>query len=115
LVQVDGRSTHLIASNDVVSITDVPPGSHSVQLIQLPVNCSVQGDNPRTVDVAPDVRTDVTFALSCFATTGVLQLTTITSGFDGPNIVTIAVDDQAPRTVAPSSRIWITGAAGGAH
>jgi hypothetical protein len=65
-VIVDGASPRAIAANATLSIADVPGGSHIIQLT-LPTNCSIEGDNPRTVSVTPGATTTVDFAITCSA------------------------------------------------
>jgi hypothetical protein len=65
-VIVDGASPRAIAANATLTITDVETGTHLVQLT-LPDNCSLQGDNPETVQVTAGATTPVPFVLTCGA------------------------------------------------
>src|SRR5205823_2301627 len=53
--------------------------SHTVELTDIAGNCTVSGQNPRTVTVATS-GTTTTFTITCAAITGSLTVTTSTSG-----------------------------------
>ena len=55
----------------------VAPGPHVVQLVGVAGNCTVSGDNPRTVTANAD--TEVPFAVTCTAA-GSVRVTTATTG-----------------------------------
>lgn len=67
-------------------------GNHTVTLSEFPANCTVEGANPRVVAVVkglPPVR----FAVSCVATTGVVEIAIVTLGDDpDPNGYVVQVD-----------------------
>jgi hypothetical protein len=63
-VIVDGASPRTIAANATLSIADVDPGSHIVQLT-LPTGCTLEGDNPRTISVTQGAITTIAFAVTC--------------------------------------------------
>ena len=52
----------------------------------------MSGDNPRPVQVTADTQTATTFEVTCFATAGVLQVVTATSGENPDDGYTLAVD-----------------------
>ena len=51
-VKLDAASAQAIGAAATLTTSDVTPGSHNVQLGEVAANCSVSGDNPRTVNVA---------------------------------------------------------------
>jgi hypothetical protein len=63
---VDGASPRAIAANATLTIQDMETGTHLVQ-ITLPSNCSLQGENPQTVQVTEGATTPVAFAITCGA------------------------------------------------
>jgi predicted small lipoprotein YifL len=65
-VIVDGASPRGIAANATLTIVDVETGTHLVQL-SVPDNCSLQSDNPQTVQVTTGATTAVAFAVTCGA------------------------------------------------
>ena len=67
--------------NDTVVVPGVPTGSHTFQLDGVAANCTVSGENPRTIHVTGGVTTDVLFTVSCTAL-GSLEVTTVTTGLD---------------------------------
>jgi len=80
---IDGGSTHHIGTNDAVTVDNLPPGQHQVELSGAADNCSIQGDNPRTVTVNANSTEGVGFDISCTATTpppGSVEVTVTTSG-----------------------------------
>jgi hypothetical protein len=79
-------------------------------------NCSVAGDNPRTVTVTAGETATVIFAISCKATTGSLDITSVTSGLspdaDG---YTILIDGAERDALAPNAAVTISGLTAGDH
>lgn len=66
LVTIDGGSGEPVAANGDVSISAIA-GAHSVELTQVESNCTVAGENPRTVEVIAGEDTGVAFAVACVA------------------------------------------------
>jgi hypothetical protein len=62
---IDGSGALLLEPNGRVLLTGVSEGTHLIQLVGLPANCSVEGPNPRAVSVGPGGRSDITFAVTC--------------------------------------------------
>jgi len=82
-----GPNSSPIGANSAVTVP-VAPGSHVVELQGVPDNCTVGGDNPRTVEAGADVP----FALTCFAIGGV-RVRTATTGTDvDPDAYRVCVD-----------------------
>ena len=79
-VQVDAQPVQAIEPGGTVQHPEVPPGSHTVQLGEVAANCSIVGENPRTVSVAAGQTATVAFAVTCSATTGAIQVSVTTSG-----------------------------------
>ncbi|MFL5531932.1 MAG: Ig-like domain-containing protein, partial [Gemmatimonadales bacterium] len=116
-VAVDDGSTRHIGTSDAVTVTDLAPGQHKVELSGLADNCTVQGENPRTVTVTANTIESTSFEISCAATpppTGSVEVTVTTSGEnpdpDGYTVtfngVDKAVNDGNPASypdVAPGS------------
>jgi len=69
------------APNGTVSFV-VPPGQQVVGLHTGADNCSVQGENPRTVMVTAGQAVRTTFMVTCAAVTGAIEVTTATTGAD---------------------------------
>ena len=62
-------------------LTKIPPGTQLVSL-QVPVNCRVDGDNPRSVEVTAGQTANISFSMTCQATTGTLRIVASTTGVD---------------------------------
>ncbi|MCL7958684.1 MAG: hypothetical protein M8861_00685 [marine benthic group bacterium] len=69
-VAVVGEQFASIGVNATVTFDDIPVGQRSVGLTDLPLHCSVSGENPRVVEVQPAVTTGTTFNVSCPAHVG---------------------------------------------
>lgn len=62
-----GAVTEAIAVDGSVTLESVEVGTHSVELTDLAANCTVDGDNPATVEVESFVEETVSFAVTCTA------------------------------------------------
>jgi hypothetical protein len=91
-IRVNGIFASLIGVNDSVKFASRAVDTYSVELSEVASNCVVSGDNPRPVQVTVDTETGTTFELECFATAGVLQVVTATSGENPDDGYTLAVD-----------------------
>lgn len=115
-VQIDGGSSQPIGVAATITSSPVTPGTHTVQLGEMAANCSVAGDNPRTVTVTAGETTTVSFAISCKATTGSLSITSVTNGFspdaDG---YTVLIDGTEREALAPNAAVTISGLTAGDH
>ena len=63
----NGAETEAVTVNDTITITDVDAGSHTVELTDLASNCSVDGDNPKSVTIQASETETVSFAVTCTA------------------------------------------------
>jgi hypothetical protein len=63
-IVVDGASPRAIASTGTLSIDQVVPGTHIVQLT-VPAGCIIGEQNPRTVNVSANAVTTVAFTVTC--------------------------------------------------
>ena len=82
LVSVDGGAHVPIAVNGAVTIAGLAPGNHSVALGGLAANCAAAGANPRTVTVARDTTMNVSWSVTCVASTGAIRVSASTAGAD---------------------------------
>src|SRR6184192_2827592 len=88
-VTVDGGQSRSLGVNGSTTYT-VTAASHTVELSGIAANCTVSGQNPRTVTV-PTSGTTTTFSITCTALTGNLTVSTTTSGDDQPSSYTVSV------------------------
>jgi WD40 repeat protein len=93
---LDGGGGQAIVSNGTLTLPALPVGDHTVQLSGIAPNCTVGGENPRTVTVTEGGAVPVAFPVSCFPTgTGTLLFASDRTGTshlyrareDGSNIV----------------------------
>jgi hypothetical protein len=114
-VQVDGQAAGSIGTAATIR-SDLAAGDHAVQLAGLAANCTVTGENPRTVSVTAGQTMSVTFAVTCGATSGGLQVSVSTTGpapdADG---YSVTVDGADAGTVGASAGISLGGVTAGEH
>jgi hypothetical protein len=82
---VNGGTAEPIGANAVVTKPNLAPGDYQVQLGDVAANCTVAGDNPRTIAVASGATAQTTFSVTCSAlppTEGALRVVTTTGGSD---------------------------------
>src|SRR5438094_1406948 len=120
-VIVDGSSSQSVGATGVATFLGLPSGSHTVLLSGVPSNCSVSGDNPRTVSLIAGLVAATTFSVSCTApppppTTGDL---TVTTGTSGSNIdadgYTVTVDGNASKSIGTNGSVTFTGLSAASH
>jgi Tol biopolymer transport system component len=64
---LDGATSQTIGIDDIRTFSDLAPGSHSVELGDVSVNCRVGASNPQTVSVDAGLTTHAVFPVSCRA------------------------------------------------
>jgi hypothetical protein len=67
-VTVDTATSQPIGTNSTVRFPSLAEGSHSVKLSAVAANCTVSGENPRTVTVVAGSVASTTFDVTCTAT-----------------------------------------------
>ncbi len=114
-LSVDGGTPQPLTPDAPLTIPNLAPGDHAVELTGVAANCTV-GDNPRTVAVTADATVPVAFAVTCSTVLGSLQVTTTTSGSSpDPDGYSLSVDGGAPVTVGPSATVPVEGLLVGPH
>ncbi|MEJ7760312.1 MAG: hypothetical protein WKF55_12075 [Gemmatimonadaceae bacterium] len=85
-LSIDGGTGQAVAVNSAVTLADLPPGNHLVRLDGLAPNCSIQGSNPRSVDVIAGREgrstVSVSFSVTCIPRSGSMRITITTTGVD---------------------------------
>ena len=115
-VQVDAQQPQAIATAGTLQILELTPGAHNVLLSGMAPNCSVQGDNPRSLTVAVGETTTSTFTLECSSTTGGLQVTSQTSGADqDADGYSISVDGSDRGPLGASATVTLGDLTPGSH
>jgi hypothetical protein len=69
-LRLDGAERGPIGSTATVTLDQIAPGPHSVELAGVAPNCQVQGDNPQTVTVVAGSTAPAAFTVSCAAPSG---------------------------------------------
>jgi hypothetical protein len=64
-VYVDGAAAATVGVSQTITIPNLTPGSHDVELQDLQVNCTAAGANPRAVTVTAGTSAPTTFNVSC--------------------------------------------------
>ena len=115
-VQIDGGPAQPIGATATLTTPELTPGDHTVQLSDMAGNCSVAGDNPRTVSVTAGETATVTFAVTCGVTTASLSIAAVTSGpspdADG---YTISIDGADRGPLAANGTVTVDALTAGSH
>ncbi len=105
-----------IGANATVSVANVASGAAVVELSGVAPNCTVGGQNPRTVTVPAGGSVNVPFAITCAAGTGTLEIRTVSTG--GPadaSGYTVTVDAGAPVAIGVNATRTVDGLSPGSH
>jgi hypothetical protein len=91
-ITLDGGSPLTMHAGETVTLSDVPAGSHVVELVSLPFGCGVGGDKARTVSVSADNPGHVFFNVACqYPPPGTVQVTATSSG-SAPATYNVLID-----------------------
>ncbi len=116
VVQLDSGPTEALGASATARHTDLSSGAHTVQLSGLAPNCTVAGENPRAVNIIAGETATVSFAITCTATTGGLQVSTSTGGTspdaDG---YSVTLDGADRGTIGATASITLAGLVPGGH
>jgi WD40 repeat protein len=104
-IVVDSNAPQHLAPNAKVDFRDISSGPHTVALANVAENCTVNGTDPRSVNVVAGQGVDVTFELACVATG--IAVTTHTTGFDSPNTFQVTVSGRPPVAVSPNDSVVV--------
>ncbi len=115
-ILIDGGAPLAIGSSATLTAPQISPGAHTVQLGEISGNCTVAGDNPRTVTVTTGETSSVAFAITCSGTTGTLTIAASTNGpSQDPDGYTISIDGASRGTLAVNGAVTVSGLAAGSH
>ena len=113
---VDAGTSQAVGINTTVSVANVPAGPHSISLTGVAVNCTLEGENPRSVTVPLGGTADVTFAVTCVAGAGSLTIAVTTTGAPtDPDGYEVSLDDGVPQAVAVNGTLNLPGLRVGEH
>ena len=115
-VSVNGAQVQPTGVNSTLTVEGLQEGQYSVQLSGIASNCSVQGENPRTLPVVAGTIATVGFVIGCSAAVGSVQVTTSTSGTgtdsDGFSLL---LDGTNAGVIGASAATSLTGILAGPH
>jgi Tol biopolymer transport system component len=115
-LSIDGGTVQPIGPAATVAVPDLPPGDHTVALAGIAANCTLEGENPRTVVVTGDATAPADFAVTCSTILGSLQITASTGGSSpDPDGYSLIVDGGAPVAVGSNGTVPVEGLLVGAH
>src|SRR5215213_3462994 len=72
-VQIDTEQPSAIGASATLQISDLVVGDHTVLLVGIASNCSVTGENPRTVIITADVTEPISFEVTCPQAVGTVE------------------------------------------
>lgn len=112
---VDGE-TRPIATNTSVTVSDLAPGDHQLELGGIAPQCALAGPNPRTVAVAGGLPTQVTLQVECGPPAGSIQVITGTTGESpDPDGYTVALDGGAGQPIGANGSLAFSSVSRGEH
>lgn len=115
VIRVNDVSSASIGANDRVEFQARAVGTYTVELTEVAANCSVNGDNPRSVQVIADSLTNTTFEVTCFPTEGGLRVVTATSGENPDGGYTLALDNLDASVIGANDTASTAGLQTGEH
>ncbi|MDZ7682276.1 MAG: hypothetical protein U5J63_11345 [Fodinibius sp.] len=62
---IDGSNRDTLTANDTSHVAGLQEGSHQAELKQLPANCTISGQNPRSVNITAADTSSTTFEVQC--------------------------------------------------
>jgi Tol biopolymer transport system component len=115
-IQVDTRLPERLAASSTVLLTGLAAGEHRLSLGDVGGNCSVEGENPRTVQILANDTTTVTFSVGCSPTVGTIRITISTGGaFPDPDGYEVTLDGSRHGMLGPSGEFTSPGLGLGTH
>src|SRR5205809_618096 len=117
-VTVDGSVSQSVGANGLVTFTGLAAGDHTVGLSGVASNCTVSGDNPRTVSLIIGVVGTTSFSVGCAAIpkTGDLTATTSTTGTSlDPDGYTVTVDGNTSKAIGTNGSVGFADLSAGDH
>jgi Tol biopolymer transport system component len=115
-VVLDETNSRSIDANGTMTFGSVSAGSHSVELTDVPANCTVTSANPAPVTASSGGATPVAMNVVCTALVGSIVVTAQTSGdaldVDG---YLVSLNDGTPQSMGVNGSITISSVPQGEH
>lgn len=118
-VSVDGGPSFSIGVNGSLTMDGISAGAHTVTLSSIADNCTLVGDNPRTVTVVAGDTVAVAATVNCptpAPTTGTIEVRTrTTGGGDDENGYTVKLDNGPRQIINTIGSVTYTNVTPGVH
>jgi Tol biopolymer transport system component len=106
LVTLDGGFPHVVGPATDTTVSGLPSGAHQLLVSGVASNCTLAGDNPRTVQIQSSHSTDAPITINCVAQLGSLRVDVTTTGLDvDPDGYQVMVGGSVSGTVASSASV----------
>jgi TolB protein len=110
---VDGVTETQLSATAPVVIAPLAAGDHQLELSGLPLQCAVDGDQPKTVTVVPGDTASVEFDVACQATAGTVQVTSSSEGEEiDPNGYRVLLDGTVRGDIPVAGALALAAEAG---
>lgn len=115
-VTVDDTDPRPLEPDGTITVAGLDLGTHSVELGDVASNCSVQGENPREVEMPEGGTSSTTFDAECEARTGDLEVDVSTDGERlDPDGYSVVVDGDRSRAVDRNGTVVFADLEAGSH
>jgi Tol biopolymer transport system component len=115
-VAIDDGAETAIGVNGTLRRDNLETGNHTIRLAGLAPNCTVEGENPRAVGMTAGDTVAVSFSITCEASTGSLEVTTITTGsLPDPDGYTLSLDAGTAQAIGINATVTLGNLAAGPH
>lgn len=115
-ISVDGMASVNVPSNGTQTLTRVPAGTRTVTVSGIASNCTLAGDNPRSVTVTRNATTQLTLAVTCNQIVGSVRVITVTTGtLIDPNGFQVRAGTGTSSFVPSNGQIVLTNVVPGAQ
>jgi dipeptidyl aminopeptidase/acylaminoacyl peptidase len=112
-VVIDGTARGTIGPTASVTVSNIAPGSHTVELQGINENCTATGDTSVTVAVTAGETATAAFAITCQANVGTLVVTVLTTGVElDADGYGLAVEGGTPTAVSVNDTVTLAAPAG---
>jgi dipeptidyl aminopeptidase/acylaminoacyl peptidase len=112
-VLIDGTARGTIGPSASVTVSNIAPGSRTVELQGINENCTATGGTSVTVTVTAGETATADFAITCVANAGTLVVTVLTTGVElDADGYGLALEGGTPTAVSVNDTVTLTAPAG---